>query len=966
MAIFTAIGVAIAGALFGGSVLAATLIAGALAFGVQLAFSYLNRPKERAYSAVQGEIQYGADVPVSALYGLSAVKGHRLYYAKFGSGDKHNADVFVLSNSWCDGLEPEIYFYSKKHTLVARDIIGNEVEHWGIEGFGNLVSIRFYDGRPGQGVDEQLVAKTAVLGREWKETSVCAGMTYVVVERTWNEDKFEKGTPEFQFILRGLRQYDPRKDTTVSGGSGDHRVNDPATWEFTRNTALHRFNYQLGLKGMLSGRTLIGEGKSMGQIDLSSYIAAMNVCDTVRAGKPTYESALFVLADDDHTKILKEFDDAMAGYGMNRRGLSGVVVGAPQIPVLEITADDIPIERAQEISKRKSAFERYNTMSGQFISPESQWKAESLTPVKVNADITADGRPRATANDFLQVTDPDIGQYLLNIRYRQNRLGGAITLPVSWRVGLAVQEGEWVEHGGLTWLISDWRCDESFRFTLQLSQTSSAIYDDEDIEAGPIVIPAATPVNPSLLTTVQDFAVEVGMVQGEAGYEVPVLRFTWTPPEDPSITAVRIFYGVEGGTQIFEAQSTDPESGELITGKDVVSGKVYVARATITTVPDRFKTYTVWASTVVATGRVSVITRLENLDPGVKAQIVAANQTIAYIRARLEQLAAAAADVAGEASTSQSVAVRFRDATAAAMTALSAEIVDLDGLLTATAEATTAILAAVGEDSAEILWRLKSIAGATGDIVSRVDLQVRATTGDDYVSSGLVIEAGYTGGNPAMPFSRVLLYGSEVVIANAAGVASALFENDSGDVFMRNVFIRNLDATNITADKLDAVEILQDGTLITELMAFEAVTEFTSAAYEDIRSFGGGASYNEGAWTHHVTAVLSNPAATPIIEFINLEAYATKSGTGGVDAYIVARRNGDATSVASGEAAGSARRQTGSDGNGTTVFSATSFRNFEETDFRIDIWTWNSATIAGSSSGALRVKSTCGALFWKR
>ena len=962
MPIFTAIGVAVAGALFGGSVLAATLISGALAFGVQLAFSYLNRPKDRAYSAVQGEIQYGADVPVGVLYGLSAVKGHRIYYAKYGSGDKYNADVFVLSNGWCDGLEPEIYFYSEKHTLVERAIIGNEVEHWGIEGFGDLVSIRFYDGRPGQGVDEQLVAATANLGREWKSTSACAGLTYVVIERQWSEEKFEKGTPEFTFILRGLREYDPRKDTTVSGGSGVHRVDDASTWGFTRNTALHRFNYQLGLKGLVSGRTLIGEGKTMGQLDLSSYVAAMNVCDTLRAGKPTYESALFVLANDDHTKILKEFDDAMAGYGMNRRGLSGVVVGAPQIPVLEITADDIPIERVQDVTRRKSAFELYNMMSGQFISPESQWKPESLIPVKVNADIAADGRPRSTANDFLQVTDADIGQYLLNIRYRQNRLGGAITLPVSWRVGLAVQEGEWVEHDGLTWLISDWRVDENFRFTLQLSQTSADIYDDEDIEAGPIVIPPTDPVNPSLLTTVQGFNAEVGMQQGEDGYEVPVLRFTWTPPADPSIAAVRFFYGFEGGTDVYQDQSTDPESGEFITDKNVASGKVYAARATITTVPDRFKTYTAWVTTGL-TGRTTVVTRLDSLGEDVKAQIVAANQAVAYIRARLEQLAASASDVAGVAASSDAVAVRFRNATAAAFTQLSAEVTDLDGLLTATAETITAVLAAVGEDSAEILWRMKAIAGATGDIVSRVDLQLRATTGDDYVSSGLVLEAGYEGGNPAAPFSRVLLYGSEVVIANAGGDVAALFETEAGNVYFRNVFIHNLDATNITADKLDATEILQDGTLITELFAFGAVTEYEPISYSASLSSGSG----EAAWTHHLTVIVDNPAENPTIEFISLSAFATEGGgVAGADAYIVVRRNGSATNVADGEDAGQCRRNSDTSGNGTTNFSATTYLPAGDDTTRYDVWTWNTRYNSPGASSSLTVTCSSGVLFWKR
>ena len=608
--IFTAIGTAIAGALFAGSALAATLITGALTFAAKLAFSYLTRPKKRSYSAVAGESQIGGAVPVSTLFGPGKTQGQRLFYAKYGSGNKLNAEVFRLAHGWCDGLEPYVYFYGEKYDLVARPIIGNEIAHYGVSGFDSLISIRFYDGRPGQLADAKLVADTAALGQTWKSTSSCAGMTYVVVERQYDTDKFSKGRPTFDFVLRGLREYDPRKDSTVAGGSGPQRLNDLSTWVYTTNPAVHRLNYQLGLRGLVSGRTLIGEGKSLGQLDLSTYFASMNVCDTLRKGKPTYACGLWATSDDDHTEILAEFEDAMAGYALNRRGLSGVLAGAPQIPVLEITADDIPLDRARpDTQYDKSAFELYNQLSGQFTSIETMWQPESLKPIIVNADVAADGAPRGTSNDFLQVTDPDIAQYLLNIRYRQNRKGGSQTLPVSRRVGLKVMEGEWVTLEGQEWLIKEWQVNEQFQFTLVLAETGADIYDDGDIPAGPIIVPPSAPINPSILSTVQNFRVEVGLLKGKDGYEQPTLRFAWDPPSDPTITAVRFFYFVgtdPTGQTIYEDQTTGVESGLYVTSKNVQSGVFYTARATITTVPDRFKTFTPWVTTAELTGNQKV------------------------------------------------------------------------------------------------------------------------------------------------------------------------------------------------------------------------------------------------------------------------------------------------------------------------------------------------------------------------
>ncbi|RVN79044.1 phage tail protein, partial [Sinorhizobium meliloti] len=622
MAIFTSIATAIAGALFGGSALAASLIGGALAFGAKLAIGKLTQQKQqkRKYTAVQGEIQFGGDVSVSTLYGVGKTKGQRTFYAKWGSGNKWNAEVFVLANGWCDGLEPYVYIYGEKKALVSRPVIGNEVANYHIEGFVNgsgdpVLTIRFYDGRPGQLVDQKLVDASAALGNKWKSTSVNAGICYVVVERIYSDKLFgSKGRPELEFVLRGLREYDPRKDSTVAGGSGTQRLNTPSTWVHSKNPAVHRLNYQLGLRALVSGRTLIGEGKSLGQIDLATYFVAMNVCDTLRAnGKKTYECSLFVSGDDDHTEVLKQFDDAMAGYGLNRRGLSGVIPGAAQIPVKELTAADIPIDRAKDVQFRPSAFERFNHLSGQFTSIQSMWNPESLKPVYVNADIAADGRNRQTSIDFLQVTDPDIAQYLLNIRYRQNRMGGKATVPVSRRFGLAVQEGEWITWRGKSWLISEWRADDRLRITLVLSETSAAIYDDDDIEPGPIVIPPTPPINPSLLSTVQNFNVAVGMINGAQGYDTPALVFTWTPPDDPTITAVRFSYQIEGTTELFEDQCTSPEDGLFRTTKNVVSGKVYNARATITTVPDRLRTYTPWKTTAQPTGLQTLLTGLQQL-----------------------------------------------------------------------------------------------------------------------------------------------------------------------------------------------------------------------------------------------------------------------------------------------------------------------------------------------------------------
>lgn len=784
MAIFTSIATAIAGALFGGSALAASLIGGALAFGAKLAIGKLGQQKQqkRKYTAVQGEIQFGGDVSVSTLYGVGKTKGQRTFYAKWGSGNKWNAEVFVLANGWCDGLEPYVYIYGEKKALISRPVIGNEVANYHIEGFVNgsgdpVLTIRFYDGRPGQLVDQKLVDVTALLGNKWKSTSVNAGICYVVVERVYSDKLFgSKGRPEVEFVLRGLREYDPRKDSTVAGGSGTQRLNTPSTWAHTKNPAVHRLNYQLGLRALVSGRTVIGEGKSLGQIDLATYFVAMNVCDTLRAnGKKTYECSLFVSGDDDHTEVLKQFDDAMAGYGLNRRGLSGVIPGAPQIPVKDLTAADIPIDRAKDVQFRPSAFERFNHLSGQFTSIESMWNPESLKPVYVNADIAADGRNRQTSVDFLQVTDPDIAQYLLNIRYRQNRMGGKATVPVSRRFGLAVQEGEWITWRGKSWLISEWRADERLRITLVLSETSAAIYDDAGIQPGPIVIPPTPPINPSLLSTVQNFNVAVGMINGAQGYDTPALLFTWTPPDDPTITAVRFVYQIEGTTEIFEDQCTSPEDGSFRTTKNVVSGKVYNARATITTVPDRLRTFTPWMTTAQPTGLQTLLTGLQQLQDDALSRFKELQQEMDdYLRPTVQQildafslegavgqvqrqdLRAELGNALAQIIEERRVRVSETEALAQSITILTASIATTAARViaeeTARANADSALASSITGVSADVngrfaegLVKFEAVSAPTG-VDARFSVMLRAGTNQSFKVSGFYIELYTEGG----------------------------------------------------------------------------------------------------------------------------------------------------------------------------------------------------------------------------
>ncbi|WP_422371352.1 phage tail protein [Hoeflea sp.] len=814
MAIFTAIGGLIAGALgLGGATLfgvsAASLIGGGLALAAQVALSYINRPKKTLSTAVQGQLQLGGDVAAQVLFGTGKTKGHRIYYAKWGAGNQNNDEVFVLANDRCDGLEPYVYFYGEKHDLISQTPVGNEHARYTVDGFGAALVVKFYDGRPGQLADSELVAATAGLGNPWKSTSTVAGHAYVVVSRTWSASLFGKGRPEFEFVLRGWCMYDPRLDDTVSGGEGNHRLGDPATWEHTLNPAIHRLNFQLGLRGLVSGDVLVGVGKSINQIDVAMHMVAANVCDAERTvgGNtiPTYHNNLFVSAEDDHIAVLQMMEDAMAGYAVNRAGLDGVLAGAAQVPVLTITPADIRVDAPRKSKNRRSGFDAINILSGQFTSIEAHWNPESLTTVSVNADIAADGRKRPQGNDFLQVTDPDIAQYLLNIRYRQNRKARQRTLPVSRKVGARLQPGDWVTYDGIDWLITKWGFDERFRFTLELSETGADVYDEEGIEAGPVVIPVSPPVNPSLVSTVANFNVTAGLITGTNGAQIPALEFTWDDPEDPTITAVRIEYRKEGtSAPMLTATATDVASGALIVSAGVQSVTDYEARATIATIPDRLKTWTSWTTTEMATVPLQVIL-------GEVAEDLAG--TIEGMRADYNDLRALVTDLAdtvsGAGLSNRLTLGRVQTRVGTAEATVKSEIITRASETEALGALITEIDAAVEENTANIttvdqaradgdeslaesinavdvkaddataggLFKMEASAGS-GDVLSRITLYARATLADAFEDAGMVIEVVTAGGDPPTLSSRVLINADQFVVTDGTNEGSPLVFED--------------------------------------------------------------------------------------------------------------------------------------------------------------------------------------------
>ena len=195
-------------------------------------------------------------------------------------------------------------------------------------------------------------------GSIWGSSCRLTGCAYVYfrVKRTGNSKKAESplvnGLPNRVTIKgKGAKLYDPRRDSTVTGGSGSERANDQTTWGGGASTnrdnpALQLLWFLLGYK--INSKLSVGCGVPSARIDLASFITAANICDeaiTLAAGgtQPRYRTAGVGSDADNRMDIIQLFLTCMNGTLRDSNGRLSLQVMKNDLatPVLEFDDNDI-------------------------------------------------------------------------------------------------------------------------------------------------------------------------------------------------------------------------------------------------------------------------------------------------------------------------------------------------------------------------------------------------------------------------------------------------------------------------------------------------------------------------------------------------------------------------------------------------------------------------------------------------
>lgn len=546
------------------------------------------------------KLKLGAKVPRTVPFGKCKDEGHLVYFNLYGNKSKFLQLVYVLADTLCEGPY-EVMIDGKRRTLVPTTNAGGATATYRIDGYASLITVRWFNGAENQAADTELVSKANPEGR-WTSNHRLQGMAYLSLTLEWDAEKFQSGVPNFEWIFRGAKLYDWRKDST-NGGSGPHRWSDKSTWQWDDNSAVIRYNYMRGIYN--NGERMIGMGLPQSSLIMELFTAAANVCDEPVANPNGTMHGRYrcnVVATDDtrHDNIIQAIDQSMAAGTIERQGRFAPLVGVAYTPVDTLTDEDFVIEESMEYTAKRSRGELINAVFGRFLDDDDNWEMNSYPPVIDTVAEANDGqRLVKDATDFPQVTSPYIAQRLAYIVLNQSRYQATFKGCLGFHK-VHLQLGDWI-----TWTSTKYNFTKTFqivgrrlqntprRIFVEMQEVNSAIYSGATVTTPSPSDPIGQVLQAS---TISGFTPVAETVESE-GKQIPAIRFSYTPEDDPTVKAVLFEYRILGGGTAQDAKrirDDSPLDGDYLEWGGIMPGVDYEARATIVTQPTRATTWTPW------------------------------------------------------------------------------------------------------------------------------------------------------------------------------------------------------------------------------------------------------------------------------------------------------------------------------------------------------------------------------------
>lgn len=313
----------------------------------------------------------------------------------------------------------------------------------------------------------------------WTANHIGRGLTYARVEIDSTDSRIEgKGINDVTFTVKGKPIYDPRKDSTM-GGNGDHRYNEPDTWEWSDNPVLCAFDFM---------RFHGSKPQTIDRFNLADISYHANICDELvdiednngaQTNEKRYTCNGIFTRDMSPPQVLERILSSCAGEVYRRAGQISIRAGAYQAAgAITVTENDL----AGDVKFRPMTpeRERINTVRAMI----AKGSIETEVPAISNAAyITEDGYKKETSITLHFTDSSTMANRIQKIYLERNRAGFAIELETSV-TGLSFGAGDTIniDMDGITaeFKVKSWTYDDkSKKVKTSLLIEQASIYDDD-------------------------------------------------------------------------------------------------------------------------------------------------------------------------------------------------------------------------------------------------------------------------------------------------------------------------------------------------------------------------------------------------------------------------------------------------------------------------------------------------------
>lgn len=426
--------------------------------------------------------------PARIIYGKARTSGPVVYTnTQPTPGTNDNSTLWTaisLANHECESIE-EIW------------LDGDQILWSQLSGTGGVTSgkygpintnevTNFYAklGTPSQTALTELVSAF----NDWTSAYTGQDITYLVsafeLGTATGEGVWSQGAPQnIRAVVKGKKVYDPRKDSTTATGSGSHRLNDPTTWEWSDNPALcladYLFDDRLGLGA---------EGVTYNDIDwlmVANAAAACDVTVTTPGGNEKRFTCNGVLSTGaTYADNIRTLVSSMNGMLTWSGGKYRIRACAYEAPTYSFTEDDIVGD--VQVQPERTRSQRFNTIRGTYIDPESDYNSTEFIPVtNSNYQNTRDKGQKLVTDISLPMTNSEyMAQRLAYKSLNLNNQQTTAVLPLNWkalkvgvgdRIRVSVSELSW---SNKIFVVENWSFEPDKGFVLNIKEDSSSAYAD--------------------------------------------------------------------------------------------------------------------------------------------------------------------------------------------------------------------------------------------------------------------------------------------------------------------------------------------------------------------------------------------------------------------------------------------------------------------------------------------------------